>query len=144
MNAICASSINEEPYVLISREYPAHVLAIKMPLQSPSVFFFLSTSIASSSRLVVREGCEAAFQHHFVPLRDLSGVNSSSPSTPAMRLLTPVQAAAQSLLHRDPPSRSGSLPQHATTPDKSKINKELSRTLSHTGTLWTLMELLAV
>lgn len=106
MNAICAFTINEEPDVLISQEHPAHALAIKMPLQSPSVFFFLSTSMASALLPVAREGCEAVFQHHFVLLTDLSRVDSSSPSTPAVRPLTLVQAAAQSFPHRDPRSRS--------------------------------------
>lgn len=106
MNATCVFSINEEPYILISQEYTAHALAIKVPLQSPCfLFFFLSTVIASALLPVVGKGCEAVFQHHIVPLTDL---NSSSHSTPAVRLLT------------------------CRTSDKSKLNKELCRTLFHT------------
>lgn len=71
-------------------------------------------SVNSNSALVpvVREGCEAVFKHHNVHLTD---PNSSSPSTPAMRLLT------------------------CRASDKSKLNRELCRTLLHTGISWTLM-----
>lgn len=130
MNAVCAVRINEEPCVLISQESPAHVLAIRMPLQSPSGFFFLSTSIASAFLSVVREGCEAVFQHHFVPLRGPSHVNSSAP---AMRLLT--------LMLGCDPELSAPRSSFSTVPDKSKLNQELSRTLSHARISWTLMEL---